>query len=102
MSSPRSNPLTERKLTSVLLRLSFGFAVNAILLLMLPRLGVWSSDEREFRLAFPASVIGAAGAVALLPVLLRGSGWQRVFGVLLLIVPSLSFWLVFDLLVRYR
>jgi len=46
------------------MRLIVGGAVNVILLLMVPRLGVWSSDEREFRLALLASCLGTVGVVA--------------------------------------
>jgi hypothetical protein len=83
-------------------RLIVGCSVNAVLLLMVPRLGVWSSDEREFRLALLASALGTVGVLALLPVLFRGNGWQRVFGIVLLFLPSLSFWFVFDFVLKNK
>ena len=83
-------------------RLVIGSAMNVILLLMVPRLGMWSSDEREFRLAFLASAVGAVGVVSLLPVLWRGKGSQPVIGVLLLVLPCLSFWFAFDFVLRNK
>ena len=77
-------------------RLVVGSAINIILLLMIPRLGVWRSDEREFRLALLASAVGTVGVVSLFPVLARGKGWQRVIGSLLLVLPCFSYWFVFD------
>ena len=83
-------------------RLVVGSAINVILLLMVPRLGVWSSDEREFRLALLASAVGTVGVVSLFPVLARGKGWQRVIGSLLLVLPCLCFWFVFDFVLQNK
>jgi len=83
-------------------RLVIGVTINIILLLMSPRLAVWSSDEREFRLALLASTIGAIGVISLLPVLWRGQGWQPVVGLLLLVLPCLSFWFAFDLVLKNK
>lgn len=83
-------------------RLFAGGALNVALLLMSPRLGVWSSVEREFRLALVASSIGAGGIVCLAPILWRGKPWQRVVALLLLASPCLTFGLVFDFVQKYR
>jgi len=83
-------------------RLVTGSVINVILMLMAPRLAVWSSDEREFRLALTVSVIGVVGVVSLFPVLIQGKGWQRVLGFLLLILPCLSFWFVFDFALKNK
>jgi hypothetical protein len=81
-------------------RLLVGFATNIVLLLMVPRLGVWSSDEREFRLALLASAVGTVGVVSLFPILRHGEGWQQVMGLLLLILPCLSFWFAIEFVLK--
>lgn len=83
-------------------RLLAGAALNVVLLLIIPRVAVWSSVEREFRLALTASALGVVAIVCLLPVLWRAKDLQRVFAVMLLLLPVLTFWLVADFVLRYR
>lgn len=83
-------------------RLLTGAALNVVLLLMIPRVAVWSSVEREFWLALTASALGAIAIVCVLPVLWRGKDPQRVFAVMLLLLPFLTFWLVADFVLSYR
>ena len=55
-------------------RLIAGLVINFILILITPRLAVWSSDEREFRLAFTVSTIGAIGVVTVFRVIKTAKG----------------------------
>jgi hypothetical protein len=84
------------------LRLALGAVVNLLLLLMVPRLGVWSSDEREVRLALLAVALGTLGIVALFPIIKSGQNWQRMIGLILLVLPCLSFWFAFEFVWRNK
>jgi len=75
-----------------LVRMALGGVVNVALLQMVPRLGVWSSDEREFRLALVVSVLAVSGLVTVIPIFRCGKPWQRVVGFVLLILPFPSLW----------
>ncbi len=83
-------------------RLVVGAVVNIFLLLMIPRLGVWSSDEREFGLALVAGGSGVVAIVSLLPVIKSGRNWQRVIGFILLVLPCLSFWFTFEFILKHK
>ena len=83
-------------------RLVAGAALNVGLLLMIPRVAMWSSVEREFRLALTASALGVVAIVCVLPVLWRAKDPQRVFALMLLVLPLLTFWLVWDFIVKYK
>ena len=85
-----------------LVRLIAGAGLNVVLLLMLPRLAMWSSIEREFRIALTASSLGAIAIVCVAPVLWRAKDPQRVFALMLLVLPCLTMWLVVDFILKYK
>ena len=85
-----------------LVRMVMGSVVNVALLLMIPCLGVWSSDEREFRLALVVSVLAVTGIIAVIPVIRRGKPWQWVVGFGLLILPFLSLWFPLHSILKNR
>ena len=59
-------------------RLVIGTILDMALALMLPRLEMWSSYERECWLAFVYAALGAVVMVCVVPVLGRGTDLQRV------------------------
>lgn len=79
------------------IRLVVGAALNLALLLMIPRGGLWSSIEREFQMAFTAFSLAAAAIVCVLPVLWRAKDPQRVLALMLLVLPCLTFLVVWKL-----
>jgi len=83
-------------------RLVFGSVLNAGLLVMMPRVAGWSSVEREFRLVLLAAALGSTAIICVLPVLWRAKDPVRVVALLLLILPVLTFWLVWDFVTRYQ
>jgi len=85
----------------ILIRLIAGAILNMLLLLMIPRIAVWSSVEREFRLALTASSIGAVAIVCLIPVVWRAKGRQQVFALVLMVFPCLSIWVALDFVASY-
>jgi hypothetical protein len=86
----------------VLGRLIAGGVLNLILLLMVPRLAMWSSIDREFRMALIAASVGVLAIVWLVPVLWRGKTWQPVTAIMLMVCPAISLYLPVDFLFHYR
>jgi hypothetical protein len=82
--------------------MALGSIVNLALMLMLPRLGVWSNDQREFRLALVVSALAVSGLVTVIPVVQHGKPWQRVVGLGLLILPSLSLWFPLEFILKNK
>jgi hypothetical protein len=74
-----------------------GAVLNLALLLMIPSAGGWGSVEREFRIAFTASSLAAVAIVCVVPVLWRAKDPQRVLALILLVLPCLTFWVVWKL-----
>ena len=77
-------------------RLAIGAALDVLLLLMLPRLAMWSSEERAVAMAMVYAVMGAAAIVCVAPVLRRGTDVQRVGSVVVIILSALAFWPAVD------
>jgi hypothetical protein len=88
--------------TAEAVRLVLGGVVNVILLLMIPRLGVWSSDEREFHLAVVVSALAISCLVTVIPVIRKGKSWQQVAGCVLFILPCLSLWFPLEFFLKNR
>ena len=78
------------------IRLATGVALDFLLLLMLPRLAMWSSEERAVGMAIVYAVGGAAAIVCLVPVLRRGTDVQRVGSVIVLALSAMAFWPAVD------
>jgi hypothetical protein len=53
------------------------------------QLSVWSSIEREVHWYLISGALAAFPVVILFPVLIRGSSWERILAVLLLLLPVL-------------
>ena len=85
-----------------LVRMVLGGGVNLALLLMVSRLGVWSSDEREFRLTLIVSALAVSGLVIVVPVLRQGKPWQRLVCFCLLILPFLSLWFPLQFILKNK
>ena len=85
-----------------IIRLLAGAALNVILLLMIPSLAKWSSLERECWTALKVSSIGAVAIVFLVPLLWRAKDPLRVFALMLLVLPCLSFWPALDFILTNR
>lgn len=81
-------------------RLAIGAALDVLLLLMLPRLAMWSSEERAAGMAMVYAVAGAAAIVCVAPVLRRGTEVQRVGAVIVMVVSALAFWPAVDYWLR--
>lgn len=77
-------------------RLVIGAALDVLLLLMLPRLAMWSSEERAVGMAMVYAVAGAAAIVCVAPVLRRGTDVQRVGSVVVMVLSALAFWPAVD------
>jgi hypothetical protein len=73
-------------------RLAIGAALDVLLLLMLPRLAMWSSEERAVGMAMIYAGIGGAAIVCVAPVLRRGTDVQRVGTVIVIVLSALAFW----------
>jgi hypothetical protein len=78
------------------IRLAIGAALDALLLVMLPRLAMWSSEERAVGMAMVYAAVGAAGIVCVAPVLRRGTDVQRVGSVIVIVLSALAFWPAID------
>lgn len=86
----------------VITRLAVGAALNIVLLLMLPRLAMWSSLEQEFWTVFTPGSVGALALGSLAPTLWRGKTWQPVAALLLMVGPVLSLYPAVDVILRYK
>ena len=82
------------------IRVAVGAALDLLLLLMLPRLAMWSSEERAVGLAMMYGVVGAAAIVCVAPVLRRGTDVQRVGSVVVMVLSVLAFWPAVDYWLR--
>ena len=77
-------------------RLVVATILDIALALKLPQLAMWSSYERECRLAFVYATLGAVAMVCVVPVLWRGTALQRVAAIVLLILSCLALWPAVD------
>ena len=84
------------------MRLAAGAGLDVILLLMLPRLAMWSSDDRACRMALEYAAMGAAAMVSVAPVARRGTDLQRVGAVVVLVLSALAFWPAVDYWLRMK
>jgi hypothetical protein len=80
----------QRRVSSV--RLAIGAALDVLLLLMLPCLAMWSSEERAVGMAMVYAAAGAAAIVCVAPVLRWGTDMQRVGSVIAIALSALTFW----------
>ena len=76
--------------------------MDVFLLLMLPRLAMWSSDDRACWMALAYVATGAAAMISVVPVARRGSDLQRVGAVVVLILSALAFWPAVDYWLHVR
>lgn len=81
-------------------RLAIGAALDVLLLLMLPRLAMWSSEERAVGMAMVYAVPGAVAIICVAPVLRRGTDVQRVGSVVVMVLSALAFWPAVDYWLR--
>ncbi len=77
---------------AISIRLAIGAALDVFLLLMLPSMARWSSEEREVGAALIYAGIGAAAMLCVGPVLRRGTDIQRVAAVIVLVISVFAFW----------
>ncbi|MCX6916120.1 MAG: hypothetical protein NT167_24265 [Verrucomicrobia bacterium] len=84
------------------IRLAVGAGLDAVLLLMLPRLAMWSSDDRACRMALAYAAMGAAAMISVAPVARRGTDLQRVAAVVVLVLSALAFWPAVDYWLRMK
>ncbi|MCX6929799.1 MAG: hypothetical protein NT154_42280 [Verrucomicrobia bacterium] len=82
------------------IRLAVGAGLDVILLLMLPRPAMWSSDDGACRMALVYAAMGAAAVVFVVPVIRRGTDLQRVGAVVVLVLSALAFWPAVDYWLR--
>ena len=83
-------------------RLLVGAAMDVVLLLMLPRLAMWSSYERECGFALVYAALGTAAITCAVPVFWQGSQSQRVGAVVVLMLSCLAFWPAVEFWVRLK
>ena len=77
-------------------------ALDVVLLLMLPRLAVWSGDDRDCRMVMAYAALGATAMVCVVPVVRRGTDLQRVGAVVVLVLSGLAFWPALDFYLRMK
>lgn len=82
------------------IRLAVGAALDLLLLVMLPRLAMWSSEERAVGVAMVYGAVGTAAIVCVTPVLRRGTDVHRVGGVVVMVLSALAFWPAVDYWLR--
>lgn len=82
------------------IRLAVGAVLELLLMVMLPRLAMWSSEERAVGLAIIYAVVGATAIVCVTPVLRRGTDVQRVGSVVVMVLSALAFWPAVDYWLR--
>lgn len=82
------------------IRLAIGAALDVLLLLMLPRLAMWSSEGRAVGMAMMYAAVGAAAIVCVAPVFRRGTDVQRVGSVIVIVLSALAFWPAADYWLR--
>lgn len=73
-----------------------GAALDVLLLLMLPRLAMWGSEEWAVGVAIVYAVAGAAAIVCVAPVSGWGTDVQRVGSMIMMILSALAFWPAVD------
>jgi hypothetical protein len=69
--------------------------LNVFLLLVGRQFAFWSGVEHGSWQIITDIFLGALAFVWLFPVLRRGAAWQRVLGILLLLLPCLTLWPAF-------
>jgi len=77
-----------------------GFLLIPLLFAFEP-LSMWSSVEREVHWSLISGTVAALPAVILFPVLIRGSGWERILAAVLLLLPILVLVSAFSTALRY-
>ena len=82
------------------IRLAIGAALDVLLLVMLPRLAMWSSEERAVGMAMVYAVAGAAAIGCVAPVLRRGTDVQWVGSLVVMVLSALAFWPAVDYWLR--
>jgi len=78
-------------------RLAIGAALNACLWPVWRGVSLWSSDDREYRLALIAGGLAAATLVSVIPIFWRGQAWQAAVGFVLLWLPAFVLFSLFSL-----
>jgi hypothetical protein len=79
-------------------RLTIGTALNAGIWPVWRGVSLWSSYDREYRLALIAGGLAAATLVSVIPIFWRGLAWQAVVGVVLLWLPVFVLFSLFSLI----
>jgi site-specific recombinase len=79
-----------RSKTEQWMRLGVGVALNVVLWPLVQAAGVWSSYEREYRLALVSGGLAAAAIVSVVPLFWRGQPWHAAIAFVLLWLPVLA------------
>lgn len=82
------------------MRLAVGLALNVCLWPVIRELGMWSSYDREIRLALLSGSLAAAAVVSVIPLFWRGKAWQAPIAFVLLWLPAIAVYGILSIVVH--
>lgn len=83
-------------------RLILGLLLNLALWFVFRELALFSTVDREFRIAFLGGCIASATLVIVIPIFWKGKAWHAPIAFLMLWLPAIVFWQVFGIVLQYR
>lgn len=83
-------------------RLIVGFTLNAVLWFVFRKLALFSNVEGEFLTALIGGCLAGSVLVFVLPIFWRGRPWQAPIAFVLLWLPVIVLWQVFQVVLQYR